>query len=63
MRGSGYKISAKFVALQFPLGRDSRIALRKRHRAIQRKSSREEPQEKEQKSEEEKENSYCRKKN
>ena len=41
MRGSGYKISTKSAALQFPLGgRDRNIAHRKRRRGVKRKSSR-----------------------
>ena len=41
MKGSGYKISTKSAALQFPLGgRDRRIAHRKRRRGVKRKSSR-----------------------
>ena len=41
MRESGYKISAKSAALQFPLGsRDKRIVHRKRRRGIKRKSPR-----------------------
>ena len=38
MRGSGYKISTKSAALQFPLGgRDRRIAHYKRRREVKRK--------------------------
>ena len=41
MRGSGYKISTKSAALQFPLGgRDRSISHRKRRRGVKRKSSR-----------------------
>ena len=41
MRGSGYKISTKSAALQFPLsGRDRSIAHRKCRRGVKRKSSR-----------------------
>ena len=62
MRGSGYKISTKSAALQFPLGRDRRIAHRKRchQKKIIEKYDREEEQKSD---EEEKENSCCKKKN
>ena len=65
MRESGYKISAKSTALQFPLGsRDKRIVHRKRRRGIKRKSPRSITGKKNKMSDKEgKENSCCEKKN